>query len=441
MSFFKSKVPQTIARSIAQAETIETQQRKIDANKLKDYFHGQALEDLKADLIQYSGNIEQLKPVAVNIVKKIISRLAQVYQKPATRTVDGTDQDKTIFSDIETACKLGLKMKQASKLTKLLKTCLVKVSYRNGKIALDILTSDFLDIETGKSPDDLKTVTITYYPVSGNVQETTYHRWTADTFQVLDYRGQVKTTEQNPYGCLPFVALHDGLPLDDFFQPLPLDLISQQEAINLKLSDLLYTISMQAHGQPVSKGLETANLKVGPNHVVSLPADTRDKSHSFDFAETHALISETVEAIQALINWAYISHGLPASSMTSEVSEQSGTAKTIDNFELDEARRDDQELFRIYEQQLFSLIKIVHNHHAKKKLSDNATMTVDFYDPKPPVSEKEQLENWQILMEMGLMSIVDVAMRRNPDLTKEDAEAMIMQVREDQQAMTETKSL
>ncbi len=436
MSFFKSKVPQTIARSIAQAETIETQQRKIDANKLKDYFHGQALEDLKADLIQYSGNIEQLKPVCINIVKKIISRLAQVYQKPATRTVDGSDQDKELFSEIETASRLGLKMKQASRYTKLLKTCLVKVSYRNGKIALDILTPDLLDIETGKSPDDLKTVTITYYPASGNVRDTEYQRWTEGTFQILDYKGDVITAEPNPYGCPPFVALHDGLPLDDFFLPLPLDLISQQEAINLKLSDLLHVISLQSHGQPVSKGLpEKAMLKIGPNQAINLPADTRDKTHDFRFADTNAKIEETVTAIQALINWAYISHGLPASSISSDAKESSGVAKQVDNFELDEMRQDDRELFAGYEQALFNLIRIVNNTHSKKQLSESSTLQVDFAEVKPPISEKEQLEVWDQLMEMGLMSLVDVACRRNPDLSREDAEQLIFQVREDQRAL------
>jgi hypothetical protein len=199
---------------------------------------------------------------------------------------------------------------------------------------------------------------------------------------------------------------------------------------------------MQSHGQPVSKGLpDNAVLKTGPNNVVQLPADTKDKKTDFFYADTNSKIEETVNAIQALINWAYISHGLPASSITSDSKEASGVSKQVDNFELEEMRADDQAMFRIVEQQLFELVKTVHNHHSDKKLSESCTLKVDFPEIKPPVSEKEQLETWDMLREMGLMSVVDIAMKRNPDLTREDAEALIQQVKEEERAATEGNTI
>jgi hypothetical protein len=425
--------------SLTQAQSQAQVQRKIDTAKLIDFYHGHQIQDLKADLVQYSGNVEQLKPVCVNVVKKINNRLAQVYNKPATRAVTGTDQDQEVFNLIQNQARMNVKMKQASRFTKLVKTVLIRVLFRNGKLELDILTPDIVDVETGTSPEDLKAVIVTHYPASGNVRETQYHRWTANTFQVLNYKGDIISSETNEYGILPFVALHDACPVDEFFQPIPEDLASLQESINLKISDLLHTISFQSHGQPVSKGLpDKQTIKIGPNQAISLPADTRDKKSDFKFADTNAKIQEVVEAIQALINWAYISQGLPASSITSDAKEASGIAKQVDNFELDEMRRDDIELFRLYESQLFETIKVVNNHHNPRKLSEKCTLKIDFAEIKPPVSEKDQLEVWQILQDMGLLSVVDIAMKRNPDLSREDAEALIIQVQEDNKILEKT---
>jgi hypothetical protein len=250
-----SLIPRVMTASLTQAQSQAQVQRKIDTAKLIDFYHGHQIQDLKADLVQYSGNVEQLKPVCVNVVKKINNRLAQVYNKPATRAVTGTDQDQEVFNLIQNQARMNVKMKQASRFTKLVKTVLIRVLFRNGKLELDILTPDIVDVETGTSPEDLKAVIVTHYPASGNVRETQYHRWTANTFQVLNYKGDIISSETNEYGILPFVALHDACPVDEFFQPIPEDLASLQESINLKISDLLHTISFQSHGQPVSKGL------------------------------------------------------------------------------------------------------------------------------------------------------------------------------------------
>jgi hypothetical protein len=101
-------------------------------------------------------------------------------------------------------------------------------------------------------------------------------------------------------------------------------------------------------------------------------------------------------------------------------------------------RRDDIELFRLYESQLFETIKVVNNHHNPRKLSEKCTLKIDFAEIKPPVSEKDQLEVWQILQDMGLLSVVDIAMKRNPDLSREDAEALIIQVQEDNKILEKT---
>ena len=66
--------------------------------------------------------------------------MPQVYTRSAARTIDGTDQDQAIFETLQAQAKYGLKLKQASRYAKLVKTIFVKVTYRNGTTQLDILT-------------------------------------------------------------------------------------------------------------------------------------------------------------------------------------------------------------------------------------------------------------------------------------------------------------
>ena len=73
---FDSTVPQTMTEAFKVFQDQETQARKLAAEKMIDFYHGRQLDDLKADLAAYTGNMDQLKPVCLNVVKKITNRLA-----------------------------------------------------------------------------------------------------------------------------------------------------------------------------------------------------------------------------------------------------------------------------------------------------------------------------------------------------------------------------
>jgi hypothetical protein len=140
---------------------------------------------------------------------------------------------------------MSVKMKTASRLVKLLKTVMVRPVWRNGKIDLDILTPDILDVATGKSPEDVQEVMVTRY--GAKQQDTTFEVITPQAIQILDYRGQLKSEEENPYGILPLVPLWDKAPLDSFFVESGADLIVAQDALNSLLTSLVYTCEMQGY--------------------------------------------------------------------------------------------------------------------------------------------------------------------------------------------------
>lgn len=409
--------------------------RKADAEKRLAYYHDEQLPYLHDMLVAKFAEPEKLTPCFVNVVKKIVDLKARVYADDPKRIVDGTDSDKTLFAEIAEGCALNIKLKTASRYVKLLKTIMLRPVWRNGRLDLDVLPGDILDVIVGDSPEDILSVMVTHYGQNGRPEEITYSVWSVDAWERLDWRGHLIDGGANPYGVLPFIPLWDHAPTDAFWIAGGDDLVAIQDAINKALVDLLHTMEFQGFGVGWVRGAEGGgNLQAGPGALVELP-----EKGELGFAATQAPIEEMVGAIDKLLKWAAVSNGLPASSLSTDPTDESGISKIVGNAELSEARSDDIALWRSYEKRLFDVIRAVWNYHNPgRTLSDAATFSVDFADPKPEASEKDQAATWELLLSMGLISPVDAVMERNSDLaTREDAMAYLLTVRDETAALKE----
>ena len=149
-------------------------------------------------------------------------------------------------------------------------------------------------------------------------------------------------------------------------------------------------------------------------------------------------IAEIIESIKFLIAQLAISNGLSSHILVDEPSQESGISKQISSQELDEIRSDDIELWRDYEHSLFNIIKVIWNTHNTKKISEAAQLKVDFYDPTPQLSPDVQAAAWNNLLNMGVISQVDIVMDRNPDLqTREDALAFLLKIQDELRTLSE----
>ena len=189
--------------------------RKDETGRMLDYYNDSQLSYMMADIQARYKFPEKINPVSLNLVKKIIHALAMVYLRDAVRSVDGTEQDKAILAEIETSAAMPVKMKQANRMAKLLGTILLRPVWRNGRMDLDVLTPDVLDVETGDTPHDLQAVQVTHYSPTGDANEVTYSLWTPESVQIVDANGRRVSEEENPYGCLPFRA--GGVPCQTSF--------------------------------------------------------------------------------------------------------------------------------------------------------------------------------------------------------------------------------
>jgi len=434
---FQSVIPGLFQQLNMNVNTSANQARKEAAAKRIAYYFDEQLEYLESKLDELFSDPSSMVKVELNIVKKIINNLSQTYREPPSRIIDGSKKDQELYSEMLEGCNLNIKMKQASRMCKLLKSILLRPVWRNDKLDLDILTGNILDVETGDSPEDLRKVLITDYGNADNIEDITFSLWTPERWSRLDYRGNVIEQGKNPYNLLPFIPLFDYPPISSaFWLPGGDDLISLQDTINIKLVDLVYLLAQQSFGVGYIKGVAGGgSVKVDPGSLVELP-----ENGEIGFEAQKAEIEEVVEAIDKIIKWACVSNGLSAASMSTDASEASGLSKLVDKQELSEMRQDDISQFRSYEKQLFNVMRVVWNIHSSKKLSESATLKIDFADPSSEVDPKTQAAAWDLQLAMGVISQVDIAMELNPDLaTREDALAHLLKVKEEINEISSTQ--
>lgn len=404
--------------------------RKDETGRMLDYYNDSQLSYMMADIQARYKFPEKINPVSLNLVKKIIHALAMVYLRDAVRSVDGTEQDKAILAEIETSAAMPVKMKQANRMAKLLGTILLRPVWRNGRMDLDVLTPDVLDVETGDTPHDLQAVQVTHYSPTGDANEVTYSLWTPESVQIVDANGRRVSEEENPYGCLPFVPCW-GRPVSDFFwQRGAADLILVQDAVSRLLTQAAHTIDYQTSSVCFVKGMEgrtTDDLTLGPGSFVGLPP-----GGEIGFVSPQAAIEKIMAVVDYLMKQAAVTNGLPAATMNTEVTEESGVSRIVGNRELEEMRADDVALFTEYERQLFDVFRTVWNvHNPDRQMSVDAVFQINFADPKPSMTATEQISNWERLMGLGLASPVDIILERDPDLTREEAKARLLMIRDE----------
>ncbi|WP_027186724.1 phage portal protein [Desulfovibrio cuneatus] len=406
-------------------------QRKAETAKALDFYHNQQEPHILEQLQRYyKHRAKSIDPVSVNIVKKIINLKSTVYLEDATRTVSGTPQDAEIFKQLQQQAQLGVVMKTANRYSTLLGTLLLRPVWRKGRMMVDVITGNFCDVVTGDTPHDLQAVVIEHFSQNGRPDEVTFTRWTAESVAVLDYASNVISEEPNPYKCLPFVSLFDSQPQGEFWQPGAADLILTQEAINKRLSDLWRVLDFQGFSVGLFRGVPKGHTQpeVDPGTIICLT----DKDSNFEFRQPNAPVEETLEAVDRLIKWAAVTNGISATAVNTEIVEESGIAKVVGRSELVELRRDQIAAFGPVEQSLFELFRTIWNvHNPTRRMSEGATLSVDFYDPRPEASLSERVQELQALFQLGLASPVDYLQEMNPDLSREEAETKLRQIRAD----------
>ena len=149
MAIFMSDAQSKANNALTKFLKTPSQQKRKRYQKRMDYYNGVQEEYLKNDLKQVFKDPTRLKLQREyeNWTAFLIQEVAAVYDEPPIRKViEGSKQDEELFNQIWEDSRIDLVMQEVNRMTKLHKTVIVKVCWRDEKIQYDILTPNVYDV-------------------------------------------------------------------------------------------------------------------------------------------------------------------------------------------------------------------------------------------------------------------------------------------------------
>ena len=357
-----------------------------------------------------------------NIYKQVINAISNVYSFGVDREFENEDNQE-LYNNL----RINKVMSQANRYVNAFNDVLIQVSWDSNKEQPKIMLRLPHQTEVGYNQGEVEWVA---YFVEMVGKDGDIERWAfwSDTehYYVDKQNGEdkivaVEDNEEmvNPFGVLPFVYLHNGWRDEDFFDKYTGDdLTGGTIDMAVHLTFLNHIIKTQSFKQLVGKGDNVGELLgqvLDPLSILTLTGQNTEIS----VLDLQSNYDQLHKVAQELANNLAISYGVSPSQfrMTSQAS--SGFALQMENLKLDRFTLEQQADFKVYEQELFGMLKVVSDYYGKP--IGDGDMTVDFQEPNYPSSKSEQLQIDQTAIDMGLTSPHKVLMRNNPDLSEEDA--------------------
>ena len=388
--------------------------------KALDYYKGNTKEYVHD---YFSESTLSKVPIGnVNITKRIINRISLVYMESPIRTY--TKEDVTDYFSGK-----DHKLQRLERMTNLLDGVLIKPCWRIKDDGSECIEYDIImDYEPIFDTDPLKPHAIVY-PIAqkAEVLDTTpeqFAYWDSENHFIFDKNGKMYTHDDNPdmvnpYGVLPFVeCFRDGKPETDYLDTnASTDLIQTNLAINVAETNKNANIMFQSFGYLFvnGAGIDKDTMQIGQDKINYLGVDG-----SISIVSPPNAVPALDESIQSSYKMLAQNYHLPISFVEGTTA-ASGVALKLRNTELTDDRKSDVTRWREVEFKLFELERRIIAVEDGKDAGD--LEDVDFSESVEVLNDQEQRDKWEWELSKGLIDLADILMQKNPDLTREEAEA------------------
>ena len=388
--------------------------------KALDYYKGNTKEYVHD---YFSESTLSKVPIGnVNITKRIINRISLVYMESPIRTY--TKEDVTDYFSGK-----DHKLQRLERMTNLLDGVLIKPCWRIKDDGSECIEYDIImDYEPIFDTDPLNPHAIVY-PIAqkAEVLDTTpeqFAYWDSENHFIFDKNGKMYTHDDNPdmvnpYGVLPFVeCFRDGKPETDYLDTnASTDLIQTNLAINVAETNKNANIMFQSFGYLFvnGAGIDKDTMQIGQDKINYLGVDG-----SISIVSPPNAVPALDESIQSSYKMLAQNYHLPISFVEGTTA-ASGVALKLRNTELTDDRKSDVTRWRDIEFELFELERRIIAVEDGKDAGD--LEDVDFSESVEVLNDQEQRDKWEWELSKGLIDLADILMQKNPDLTREEAEA------------------
>lgn len=444
--------------------------------RLYRFYEGQIQKEIENSLAE-----EMVSPAAfkraiqripsINIAKKVNDKLSKVYNEPANRTCSN-ETDIDVLRTLSAKGNLEAQLITANRMMNLNRRSAIELFIDEEKLKFKVLAAHqflvFSDdpINTNKPtvfikllPKTQKQVQITVDkngnkidPLSDIIYVDTYALYSDQEFMIIDSSGDVRTdlmgqmgatTTVNPFGVIPFVYLNTSkLDLLPYPNKAALDI---SILIPKLLTDLNYAAQFLSHSVIWTKNANLAGAEINPDAIVNL-GDT-DPANPTGEPEIGTIDPKTdIEGVLKLIEFQLASYltteGIKAGGIGNMDAGQdaSGVSKIIDESDATDARKNQMEIFREVERDLWYKISKIQETASKAGLVEEKrlfspdfpnNLSIKFAEIRPLESEKQKYEKIKIGRELKLMTRKQALRELYPDLTEEQLQDRLESVEEE----------
>jgi len=355
-----------------------------------------------------------------NIYKQVVNAISNVYSFGVEREFENED-----VKDLYSKLRINKTMAQANRYLNAFNDLLIQISWDDKKQMPKIMLRLPHNTEVEWEQNEVKSVK--YFVEMTDQKEELWAYWSNEEHYYIlrgakqDKIMPVEDNEEmvNPFGVLPFVFMHNGWRDESFWDMFTGDdLTGGTVDMAVHLTFLNHLIKTQSFKQLVGKGDNVGELLgqvLDPLSVLTLTGQNTE----IDVLDLQSNYEQLHKVAQDLANNIAINYGISPNQFRMTGSVSSGFALQMENMKLDRFTVEQQQDFKVYEQEMFDMIKMVSNYYGMNL--GEGDMFIDFVEPNYPSSESEQLSIDKTKIDMGLIKTTDIMIRNNPDLTDEEA--------------------
>lgn len=479
---------------IAEIKGSENQARKHEAYKrylcYKDKTKDFVVEQLLRQFDQ--STVEEMQYCVSNIsfVRKIIDKLARVYNNGVKREIVGDEQASDNLHGLEKELDFNSAIRLANKFMKLqknlafyVKPCPVTLPDGSQKytIKLDAMNPYLYDVVedyydrtnplayilsdfdyaptlyttkdpayAGRAGSEIKGVNpqtnrqddvIADDPDDAKLKGFIW--WTPSYHFTTDATGEIISGPEivNPIGELPF----ENFAIDQdgqFWARGGADLIDGSILLNSILTHNQHVAVTQGYGQFYMRGKNLPrNIKIGPSKAILMEYQEGEPAPDLGFATASPQIDALRNLVESYIALMLTTNNLSTSAVSSSLSGStapSGIAMVIDKAESMEDVNDQRQIFIDNEPSIWrkinkwlgvygdSLVDGLKGLSLPENFEENFVLI--FNEAPVIVSEAEKLANLKARKELGIDSMVDLIMKDNPSFSIEQAEEKLKNI-------------
>lgn len=488
------------AQVISEIKQQANESRKREALKRQECYRDNTIKHVMKSLKELglkhdTLNIMQNHASNISIVKKVINKKARSYRGQVMRSA-GDDTLSTQVMSLAASLGLNDQLKKADAITELQNnstlfilpeqtpegrvrlraTVLGPWQYdviedaRNPERAACVILSEFVDEQTQRSfnssqvqaLDAESTVVGDQIIAQGSgiteMKKGETFIWWTDSYHFTTDEGGVIINSispeglRNPIDMMPMVSIdknQDG----NYWGSGGQDLVDGAILVNVMATDMNAIMYMQGWGQLVISGPNIpTEYHVGPHTALVLETREGQSAPNVELISSNPPIDSWLKVIEQYVALLLSTNDLSTSAVSMRLdasSFPSGIAMLVDKSEAVGSIEDRRQSFAKAERRIWKIVgawsqlfgnagKLDGEFAEIGAIPMDLEVSVRFQGEEQIVTEKEKLEILKMRKEMGLVSQLDLIMADNPNMTREEAESKLAEIKAAVQVVAET---